>query len=129
MWVTSAGATYIESSADAHTGERSALVENVQANDARLEQNVKVKPQTYYRLSAWVKAEECGEGRKGANVSFADVYGTSPDVHDTEGEWVLLELYARTGKGQKEVTVMARVGGYGSENTAGPGLTTSRWLR
>lgn len=78
MWVTSAGATYIESSADAHTGERSALVENVQANDARLEQNVKVKPQTYYRLSAWVKAEECGEGRKGANVSFADVYGTSP---------------------------------------------------
>lgn len=117
MWVTSAGATYIESSADAHTGERSALVENVQANDARLEQNVKVKPQTYYRLSAWVKAEECGEGRKGANVSFADVYGTSPDVHDTDGEWVLLELYARTGKGQKEVTVMARVGGYGSENT------------
>ncbi len=117
MWVTTAGATYIETSSDAHTGERSALVENVQANDARLEQTVRVRPQTYYRLSAWVKAEGCDAGKKGANISFADVYGTSPDVHDTQGEWVELTLYARTGKGQKDVTVMARVGGYGSENT------------
>ena len=88
MWVTTAGTTYIESSEDAHTGERAAMVDNVQPNDARLEQTVRVEPQTFYKLSAWVKAEDCGEGLKGANVSFADVYGTSPDVHDTDGEWV-----------------------------------------
>ena len=117
MWVTTAGTTYIESSEDAHTGERAAMVDNVQPNDARLEQTVRVEPQTFYKLSAWVKAEDCGEGLKGANVSFADVYGTSPDVHDTDGEWVELTLYARTARDQREVTVMARVGGYGSENT------------
>ena len=50
-------------------------------------------------------------------MSFLGVYGTSEDVHDTDGAWETLTLYAHTGKGQKEATVCVRLGGYGSEAT------------
>ena len=118
MWVTTLGASYLESTQDAHTGEACVLVENVQENDARYEQTVSVKPETYYRLSAYVRAEGIPtDGVRGANISFAGIYETSESVYDTNGEWVYLEVYARTGKGQKEVTVMARVGGYSAINS------------
>ena len=116
MWVTSAGASYLEAVTLAD-GTTAALVENAASNDARFEQTVAVRENTTYKLTARVMAEECGEGTKGANVSFSGIYGTSRDAHDTDGRWETLTLYGRTGKGQKEVTVMVRLGGYGSENT------------
>lgn len=92
------------------TGTTAALVENAASNDARFEQAVAVRENTTYKLTARVMAEECGEGTKGANVSFSGIYGTSRDLHDTDGQWETLTLYGRTGKGQKEVTVMVRLG-------------------
>lgn len=116
MWVTSAGASYLEA-ATAADGTTAALVENVAANDARFEQTVSVRGNATYRLTARVMAEDCDPGQLGANVSFLGVYGTSEDVHDTDGAWETLTLYAHTGKGQKEATVCVRLGGYGSEAT------------
>ncbi len=98
-------------------GTTAALVENAASNDARFEQTVSVRENATYRLTARVMAENCGEEHKGANMSFSGIYGTSADLHDTAGQWETLTLYARTGKGQREVTVMARLGGYGSENS------------
>ena len=115
-WVTSAGASYLEA-VTLEDGTTAALVENAAANDARFEQTIAVRENATYRLTARVMAEGCGEGTKGANVSFSGVYGTSRDLHDTNGQWETLTLYGRTGKGQKEITVMARLGGYGAENT------------
>ncbi|MFR2150614.1 MAG: hypothetical protein ACLS7Z_08930 [Christensenellales bacterium] len=125
MWVTSAGASYLEAVTLAD-GTTSALVENAASNDARFEQAVAVRENTTYKLTARVMAEGCGEGTKGANVSFSGIYGTSRDLHDTDGQWETLTLYGRTGKGQKEVTVMVRVGGYGSENTGKAWFTDVR---
>ncbi len=116
MWVTSAGASYLEATT-AVDGTSAVLVENAADNDARFEQTVAVRENTTYRLSALVMAEGCDADRTGANVSFLGVYGTSEDVHDTQGQWQRVTLYARTGKGQKEVTVCVRLGGYGSETT------------
>ena len=116
MWVTSAGASYLEA-ATAADGTTAALVENVAANDARFEQTVSVRGNATYRLTARVMAEGCDPEELGANVSFLGVYGTSEDVHDTDGAWETLTLYAHTGKGQKEATVCVRLGGYGSEAT------------
>ena len=116
MWVTSAGASYLEA-ATAADGTTAALVENVAANDARFEQTVSVRGNATYRLTARVMAEGCDPEELGANVSFLGVYGTSEDVHDTNGAWQTLTLYAHTGKGQKEATVCVRLGGYGSEAT------------
>ena len=116
MWVTNAGASYLEA-ATAADGTTAALVENVAANDARFEQTVSVRGNATYRLTARVMAEGCDTEELGANVSFLGVYGTSEDVHDTDGAWQTLTLYAHTGKGQKEATVCVRLGGYGSEAT------------
>ncbi len=116
MWVTSAGASYLEAATTAD-GTTAALVENIAANDARFEQTVSVRENATYRLTARVMAEDCDPTELGANVSFLGVYGTSDDVHDTDGAWQTLTLYAHTGKGQREATVCVRLGGYGSEAT------------
>ena len=116
MWVTSAGASYLEAAA-LEDGTQAVLVENVAANDARFEQTVSVRENATYKLTARVMAEGCDPDQIGANVSFLGVFGTSDDVHDTNGQWETLTLYAQTGKGQKDATVCVRLGGYGSEAT------------
>ncbi len=115
MWITSAGASYLE--AASQDGETAVLVENVAANDARFEQTVSVRENATYKLSARVMAEGCDPDEMGANVSFLGIYGASNDVHDTQGGWETVTLYAQTGEGQKEPTVCVRLGGYGSEAT------------
>ena len=115
MWVTHPGASYLEAAKVG--GETAVLVENVAANDARFEQSVAVRENATYKLTARVMAEDCDPAILGANVSFLGVYGTSNDVHDTDGQWETVTAYARTGKGQKEATVCVRLGGYGAEAT------------
>ncbi|MBQ8617163.1 MAG: phospholipid carrier-dependent glycosyltransferase [Clostridia bacterium] len=116
MWVTSAGASYLEA-VTMEDGTRAVLVENVAANDARFEQAVAVRENSTYKLTARVMAENCDPDQIGANVSFLGVFGTSDDVHDTNGAWETITLYAQTGDGQKDATVCVRLGGYGSEAT------------
>ena len=115
MWVTSAGASYLEAAKIG--GEDAVLIENAAPNDARFEQTVSVRENATYKLTARVMAEGCDPSILGANVSFLGVYGTSDDVHDTAGQWETLTVYGHTGKGQKEITVCARLGGYGAEAT------------
>ena len=116
MWVTSSGASYLEAATLAD-GTKAVLVENVAANDARFEQTVSVRENATYKLTARVMAEGCDPNEIGANVSFLGIFGTSDDVHDTNGQWETLTLYAQTGDGQKDATVCVRLGGYGSEAT------------
>ena len=125
MWVTSAGASYLEA-ATMEDGTSAVLVENVAANDARFEQTVAVRENATYKLTARAMAEGCDPAQIGANVSFLGVFGTSEDVHDTNGAWEELTLYAQTGKGQKSATVCLRLGGYGSEATGRAWFTDVR---
>ena len=115
MWVTSAGASYLEPVSAG--GETAVLIENAAPNDARFEQTVAVRENATYKLTARAMAEGCDPAILGANVSFLGVYGTSNDVHDTAGQWETLTVYGHTGKGHKEITVCARLGGYGAEAT------------
>ena len=117
MWLFGEETTRMGLASDGYEGEASAFIENLKPNDARWEQRLSVKPKTWYRFSAMVRAGGCDPLHKGANLSIRDIYGSSADVHDTDGEWTYVELYGRTGDGQKELTLMARLGGYGSENT------------
>lgn len=99
------------------TGTRSAVIENVGPNDAKLVQKLAVKPDTKYKLSAWTKVSQAGASAKGANVSVLGILDTSADVKDTNGEWKQLTLYGKTGPKQAELQVAVRLGGYGSLNT------------
>ena len=98
MWITSAGASYLEA-VTLPDGTTAVLVENAAKNDARFEQTVSVRENATYKLTAKVMAEGCDPEILGANVSFLGIYGTSDSVHDTNGQWETVTLYGQTGKG------------------------------
>lgn len=125
MWVVSSGASYLEA-VTLEDGTKAVLVENVAANDARFEQTVSVRENATYKLTARVMAEDCDPDQIGANVSFLGIFGTSDDVHETNGQWETIALYAQTGEGQKDATVCVRLGGYGSEATGRAWFTDVR---
>ena len=113
MWLTDVGVSLLSVDADGYDGA-CVTVENVDANDARFAQTVKVVPNAVYRLSGMIRAEGCDEDGYGATLSIQDLFVYTDGVYDTGGEWVAVELYGRTGHDQRELTVFARVGGYGS---------------
>ncbi len=87
---------------------------NYELNDARFAQYAAVEPESLYCLSGWIKAQTAGGW--GANLSVADIYTSSENIYDSEGEWQRIALYGRTGKGQNSLTVFARLGGYSGES-------------
>ena len=103
---------YVESD-NPYSGNYYVTIESINNNDARLIQEVVVKPNTIYRLSAWVKAEQCNMERKGANLSVIqpNFFETSKDYKDTNGECKYLEFYLQTGN-QQTMTVAVLPGGY-----------------
>ncbi len=115
-WYWDSGVSVLESSDVAYSGERSIMVYSAGENDARYTQTVSVVPDSYYRLSCMVRAEGCDPARNGAGISLEDTFASSPYAYDTDGEWTRLTLYGKTAPDQKEITVMARIGGYGSLN-------------
>ena len=110
------GVTQFTTSTTARSGQHAVMIENFDMNDARYAQEVKVEPNSIYRLSGWVRAEGILDAGHGANLSIGGVYVFSDSLYETNGEWTYLELYGRTGKDQKSVTVFARVGGYSGES-------------
>ena len=116
MWFTDAGVSRLYVAGDGCDGNCAAVV-NADANDARFIQTIAVEPDSYYRFSCMVRAENCGDGQYGATLSFRDTFVYSESVLDTGGEWRETSVYGQTGADQREVTLMLRVGGYGSLNT------------
>ncbi|MBQ9408641.1 MAG: phospholipid carrier-dependent glycosyltransferase [Clostridia bacterium] len=83
-------------------------------NDVRWIQTVPVEPDTEYRLSGYILAQNCSEddGARGANLSVYNSAAYSVSVYDTAGEWQYVELYGKTGPDQTELVVCARIGGF-----------------
>ncbi|MBN2440415.1 MAG: phospholipid carrier-dependent glycosyltransferase [Spirochaetales bacterium] len=109
---------YYTESDNPHQGKYYVTIENLQNNDARLVQEVIVKPFTYYRLSCWVKVQGTNTNRLGANLSVMhpDLLETSRDLKDTNGKWEYLEYNVRTGAKQDKMRVAIRLGGFGNDN-------------
>ena len=93
-----------------------AWVFNSEENDARWTQTLWVRPNTIYRLSGMIKAQSVGESGIGANLSFKETFVYSQNVYNTDGDWVYVEVYGKTGAEQTNLTVFLRVGGYGNLN-------------
>ncbi|MBR5379746.1 MAG: hypothetical protein IK140_04370, partial [Clostridia bacterium] len=98
-------------------GWRCLYIDSYENNDARWVQDVIVTPGESYRVSCYVKAEDCSDDGRGANISILDTSVYSESVYDTEGEWVLLELYGKAAKKQDVITVALRIGGYSGDCT------------
>lgn len=78
-------------------------------NDVRLIQNVKVQPNSYYKLSGWIATENVGQNGVGGNLS---IYGTLHNVGDIKGtnNWKYVELYLQTNSTQKMLSVGGGIG-------------------
>lgn len=100
-----------------HSGGKSACIVNHSENDSRYMQPIKVKGDTYYRLSCWVKTENVGTKTKGANISIEGSLDTSRDIRETSDNWEYLELYGKTSPNQETFTLTIGLGGYGNTNT------------
>lgn len=111
---------------DAKDGQAVGIVENTRNNDARMTQNVSVRPNSYYVLSAWIKTEGVEDSstipadsdqidRVGANISVLNVYYHSEDLMGDNG-WTQVFFYGKTGAKQKEMIVAVRLGFYSGEN-------------
>lgn len=117
-WLTSGETRYYIEKDNPHSGNQYMTIQNIRSNDARLVQQVEVKPLTFYRLSAWVKVEGCDSNKTGANISIMDAESaSSKDIrNDTEGNWVYIEYNVRTGTEQTTMSVAIRLGGFGNDN-------------
>lgn len=103
----------------AHEGRGSARIRSYGDNDARLEQKVECKPNTVYRLSGWVRAENVPQGSFGVNLSIENLFVKTDAVTGTSGadDWSYVEMYGMTGPAQYELNVYARLGFYGDTIT------------
>ncbi len=116
MWHTDVGVSQLYVEPEGYEGN-CIVVLNADANDARFAQTIEVEPDSVYRFSCMVKVDGCGDSGYGATLSFEDTFSYSDSLLDTDGQWRSLTVYGRTGENQSEVTLFARVGGYGMENT------------
>ena len=91
MWFTGEDVSLLSVEGDGVEGS-CLRVENISINDARWAQVVEVKPNTLYRFSAMVRAEDVGLEGYGANLSIGGVNVYSEMLYDTGGDWVELSL-------------------------------------
>ncbi len=109
--------TYAITNKEAHTGSYSAVIHNVEANHSRWTQTIRVKPNSVYKISGYIKAEQIGAGAIGAHFFVDGIAAAYPEVGDTGGKWDYIQFYGRTGDDQDRITFGASLGGYGSINT------------
>lgn len=81
-------------------------------DDCRMIQTVRVKGESYYRISGYIKTENV-EGGAGANIALEDGFCHTEAIFGTT-DWQKVELYGYTGKGQTELRIGCRVGNYGN---------------
>ncbi|MBN1699948.1 MAG: PilZ domain-containing protein [Spirochaetales bacterium] len=103
--------------ADSHSGNRSLAIANILPNDSRAIQWVGVKPDTFYRLSCWIKIVEADADKTGANITVLGLKNTSRDLRDTGSHWEHVVVYGKTGPDQEELPVVVRLGFYGQLTT------------
>lgn len=100
-----------------YSGSNYVTIENKEGRDSRFFQTVNVNPNSCYRFSAWVKADNVGKEKLGVNLSLKGVTAHSKDVKGTVDEWKYAELYIETGEGVDTIELSLGLGGYGNLNT------------
>lgn len=98
-----------------YSGTKSACIINNSLNHSRFNQEIKVKGNSHYKLSCWVKTENVGSDHTGANITVEEINDVSNHFQGTN-EWSYVELYGTTEKDQDSFVLAVALGGYGNEN-------------
>ncbi len=117
-WLFQPDVTKVKSDTeDPYSGSRCVTIENVKTNDARLIQDVEVKPSTVYQLSCFVKATGLPQGKTGANIGILQGISdfSPPHVEETLGLWHKLVYTVKTSSVQKSLRVAIRLGYFNSD--------------
>ncbi len=117
MWYTSGGISDLGIEDSGVDGTKCVRVENLSENDARFAQVIEVEPNTCYRITGKIRAEDIDEGSAGASLSIKDTFVGTDYVYDTAGNWTEVSLVGMTAGDQASLTVLCRVGDYGSLTT------------
>lgn len=91
-------------------------IDSTQPNDARWVQSVPVSPNTWYQVTAWIRAENVGADAMGVYVSVMDTFSNSRDLRGTTG-WQPVGFWTKTGGLETTLPITCRLGGYSSLNT------------
>ncbi|OMD18566.1 phospholipid carrier-dependent glycosyltransferase, partial [Paenibacillus odorifer] len=115
MWISGDNSALLSiQSEEVHSGSKAAVIENIEPNHSKWVQMIEATPNSYYKISGWIKVvSTAGEGM-GANILAVGVGGGYPSVTDTAGEWQYLEYIGQTGPVQKSFGIGASLGGYSS---------------
>ncbi|UQZ34754.1 phospholipid carrier-dependent glycosyltransferase [Paenibacillus sp. PK3_47] len=108
-----AGSISVQSE-EVRSGSKAAVIENIESNHLKWIQTLSVAPETYYKISGYVKIVNAAGTGTGANIFPAGIAGGYPSTTDTAGDWQYLEFIGQTGKEQTELSVGAALGGYSS---------------
>lgn len=87
-----------------------------QENDASVYQEVKVTPNTFYRLSGWILTDNVREDRVGATIGIYNSYFITKNIKGTN-DWTYVEVFFKTRRNQRSVIIAARLGLVGSITT------------
>lgn len=88
-------------------------IENTGENDARYIMDLDVRPNTYYKISAWIKTQGVVQSSSavGGNISVLNTFQYEGGFTGDQ-DWTYVELYGVTGEDQKEIKVCLRLGFY-----------------
>jgi dolichyl-phosphate-mannose-protein mannosyltransferase len=96
-------------------GKNYMKIANVVSDDSRLVYAIKIKPAEKYKVTCWVKTENIGTTRAGANISVVANMTISKDLKGTN-DWTLLEYYFESTNSERaDITI--GIGSYGRDNT------------
>ncbi|MBN2534637.1 MAG: glycosyltransferase family 39 protein [Spirochaetales bacterium] len=116
LYESGADVEYTLVTGDAHSGNQAIQIENKVPNDCRVYQYISVLPETVYKLSGWIKAENIA-GDVGANICVLDSGTHTNELRDTRGKWVNVTLYGITAPYQTQMPVSCRIGMWGGGTT------------
>lgn len=91
-------------------------IDSEKPNDARWVQSVPVSPNTWYLVSAWIRADNVGAQAMGVYLSILDTFYNSRDLRGT-APWQPVSFWVKTGSIDTSLQVSCRLGGYSSLNT------------
>ncbi|MGL6041188.1 MAG: phospholipid carrier-dependent glycosyltransferase [Deefgea sp.] len=96
------------------SGGASLKINLQQGDDGKLTQAIQVKPDTWYRLSSWVKTQGIpADAKVGANISVVDAMEFAGDIRG-DNDWQEIVAWGKTGPEQTEIKIAVRLGFYGS---------------
>lgn len=109
-------ASYVLDPSVKKRGRYSAKIEQNGLADARWVQEVELKPDTYYKLSGWIKTKDVARNGAGAHLEVEGAGFRTEEIFGTQ-DWKYVEVTGKTGGDQARVKVLCRLGGYGSPNS------------